>query len=246
MAADFSPRSSSGYAWEFGFQGQFRDSETGWSNYGYRFYVPELGRWVNRDPIGERGGRNNYLMAGNNATGKLDILGLITDVDLEVLEHSRNPGGQGLFGAVYNQLRTIPPITIDSTRVGLVDGGASVGLLSELEKKACVCRTFEVDEVVFGVQTDHLWSIGRVNVKIVGTFTSTRKEGIDKWSFSGTFEPQNDSFDFEPLFDGRGTAAEIVNTAGWVAEKAGVFGTFEILFTGPVSVNWTRYLNCDE
>ena len=246
MAADFSPRSFSSYAWDFGFQGQFRDGETGWSNYGCRFYVPLLGRWINRDPIGERGGWNNYLMAGNNATGKLDILGLITDVDLEVLEHSRNPGGQGLLGAVYNQLRTIPPITIDSNRVGLVDGGASVGLLSELEKKACVCKTFEVDEVVFGVQTDHLWSIGRVNVKIVGTFTSTRKDGIDKWSFSGTFEPQNDSFDFEPLFDGRGTAAEIVNTAGWVAEKAGVFGTFEILFTGPVPVSWTRYRNCDE
>ncbi|MCB1089396.1 MAG: hypothetical protein KDM63_20325, partial [Verrucomicrobiae bacterium] len=31
--------------------GQFRDEETGWSNYGYRFYVPELGRWINRDPI---------------------------------------------------------------------------------------------------------------------------------------------------------------------------------------------------
>jgi RHS repeat-associated protein len=51
MAADFSPRSTSSYAWDFGFQGQFRDVETGWYNYGYRFYVPLLGRWINRDPI---------------------------------------------------------------------------------------------------------------------------------------------------------------------------------------------------
>jgi len=51
MAVDFSPRSTSSYAWDFGFQGQFRDAETGWYNYGYRFYVPMIGRWINRDPI---------------------------------------------------------------------------------------------------------------------------------------------------------------------------------------------------
>jgi len=58
MAADFTSRSSSLYDWDFGFQGQFRDAETGWYNYGYRYYVPELGRWINRDPIGEAGGVN--------------------------------------------------------------------------------------------------------------------------------------------------------------------------------------------
>jgi RHS repeat-associated protein len=55
MSADFSLRATSNYAWEFGFQGQFRDAETGWLNYGYRFYVPLLGRWLSRDPIGEFG-----------------------------------------------------------------------------------------------------------------------------------------------------------------------------------------------
>ena len=28
----------------------------------YRYYSPELGRWINRDPIGERGGANLYGM----------------------------------------------------------------------------------------------------------------------------------------------------------------------------------------
>ena len=76
MAADFSPRSSSGYAWDFGFQGQFRDVETGWYNYGYRFYVPELGRWINRDPIGELGWGNVYSFIRNDTQNKSDYLGL--------------------------------------------------------------------------------------------------------------------------------------------------------------------------
>jgi len=29
-------------------------------NLGHRFYNPGMGRWVNRDPIGERGGYNVY------------------------------------------------------------------------------------------------------------------------------------------------------------------------------------------
>ena len=28
--------------------------------YGYRYYSPDLGRWINRDPIRERGGINVY------------------------------------------------------------------------------------------------------------------------------------------------------------------------------------------
>ena len=76
MAADFSPRSTSLFAWYFGFQGQFRDAETGWSNYGYRFYVPLLGRWINRDPIAETGGLNLFALAGNHPNQSVDFLGL--------------------------------------------------------------------------------------------------------------------------------------------------------------------------
>ncbi len=43
---------------------------------GYRFYNPELGRWVNRDPIEERGGLNVYAFVGNDVARKFDRLGL--------------------------------------------------------------------------------------------------------------------------------------------------------------------------
>jgi len=75
MAADFSPRSTSSYAWDFGFQGQFPDSETGWSNYGFRFYAPLLGRWISRDPIGERGGAHLYGFVSNSPVNFADFLG---------------------------------------------------------------------------------------------------------------------------------------------------------------------------
>lgn len=42
-----------------------------------RYYNPESGRWVNRDPIEEAGGGNLYGFVGNDAVNRWDLLGLI-------------------------------------------------------------------------------------------------------------------------------------------------------------------------
>jgi RHS repeat-associated protein len=44
--------------------------------YGFRYYNPQTGRWLCRDPIGERGGMNLYGMVGNNTVNFWDYLGL--------------------------------------------------------------------------------------------------------------------------------------------------------------------------
>jgi len=44
--------------------------------YGFREYDPKTGRWMSRDPIGERGGANLYGFAGNDGIGRWDWLGL--------------------------------------------------------------------------------------------------------------------------------------------------------------------------
>jgi len=44
--------------------------------YGYRFYAPNLQRWPNQDPIGERGGLNLYTYVGNDPLDRVDPLGL--------------------------------------------------------------------------------------------------------------------------------------------------------------------------
>jgi RHS repeat-associated protein len=48
--------------------------------YGFRYYVPELGRWVNRDPIEEVGGDNLYGFVGNAGVNRTDYLGLRDDI----------------------------------------------------------------------------------------------------------------------------------------------------------------------
>jgi len=44
--------------------------------YGFRYYQPETGRWLSRDPIGERGGVNLYTLVRNRPTNRVDFLGL--------------------------------------------------------------------------------------------------------------------------------------------------------------------------
>lgn len=41
----------------------------------YRYYSPELGRWLSRDPVGEEGGMNLYMMVGNSPLIFIDYLG---------------------------------------------------------------------------------------------------------------------------------------------------------------------------
>ena len=44
--------------------------------YGYRWYSPEGGRWISRDPIGEEGGENLYEFVKNDGLNRLDVFGL--------------------------------------------------------------------------------------------------------------------------------------------------------------------------
>jgi RHS repeat-associated protein len=60
----------------FGFSTKYRDEEMGMLYYGFRYYNPETGRWLSRDPIGERGGENLYALVGNNPVFWIDGLGL--------------------------------------------------------------------------------------------------------------------------------------------------------------------------
>ena len=64
--------------------------QSGMYYYGFRFYDPHLQRWPNRDPIGEAGGINLYLMAYNDPLSWVDPFGLA--VYLET--HPVPPSGQ--------------------------------------------------------------------------------------------------------------------------------------------------------
>jgi RHS repeat-associated protein len=46
--------------------------------YGFREYAPQLGRWLSRDPIGERGGANLFAFVSNDPQSKVDSDGRLT------------------------------------------------------------------------------------------------------------------------------------------------------------------------
>ncbi|VWC04506.1 YD repeat-containing protein [Burkholderia lata] len=58
------------------FQGQYHDSESGLHYNRYRYYDPEVGRFVSKDPIGYSGGINIYGYVAGNPTGNIDPVGL--------------------------------------------------------------------------------------------------------------------------------------------------------------------------
>jgi len=52
------------------------DATTDFLLYEYRLLRTDIGKWLSRDPIGERGELNLYVFVGNNAAAKYDKLGL--------------------------------------------------------------------------------------------------------------------------------------------------------------------------
>ncbi|MGI6496911.1 MAG: RHS repeat domain-containing protein [Kiritimatiellia bacterium] len=60
------------------FSTKYYDAEIGLYYYGYRFYAPELMRWLSRDPVEEEGGKNLYAFCLNRPINTIDLLGLDT------------------------------------------------------------------------------------------------------------------------------------------------------------------------
>jgi RHS repeat-associated protein len=80
------------YTNPFWFSSQAYDPDTGFLQYLYRVYVPELQRWPNQDPIGESGGNNLYRFVHNSPINRTDPLGLFV---------SANPDDAARLGDVY-------------------------------------------------------------------------------------------------------------------------------------------------
>ena len=60
----------------YAFQGREIDWETGLYYFRARWYDPETGRWLSKDPLGIAGGLNLYEAFGNNAVNFIDPMGL--------------------------------------------------------------------------------------------------------------------------------------------------------------------------
>lgn len=69
------------------FSSKVVDDETDYAYYGYRYLNSNAGRWLNRDPIGEKGGRNLYGFVANDPVSNWDGYGL--EVTFSLIEDRR-------------------------------------------------------------------------------------------------------------------------------------------------------------
>lgn len=101
-----------GMVFTYKFSTKPQDDLSGLYYYGYRFYQPNIGRWINRDPSKENGGINLYGFVGCSINN-WDILGLDTCTDLP--EYSEESGigpiqKMGLKFRVYGKQSFSPQI----------------------------------------------------------------------------------------------------------------------------------------
>jgi len=101
----------------FRFSTKYLDAETGLYYYGFRYYSAEIGRWISRDPIGERGGINIYGFAGNVPTVNIDPLGLDWGIRIK--------GGIRIVIGVVGEGLGIAGMGIGATSEGATIGASS-------------------------------------------------------------------------------------------------------------------------
>lgn len=80
---------------------KFADDEPCLDYYGYRYYKPSLGRWLSRDPVGERGGLNLHCLLWNDPVNFVDVLGLV-DWRSQGTSHVTDMGTMGSAGNVQS------------------------------------------------------------------------------------------------------------------------------------------------
>ena len=95
----------------FRFSTKYTDTESGLVYYGFRYYSPSLGRFLNRDPIEELGGSNLYAFVENDPVNGWDYLGLDDELLCDPADYSAglcDDDGKGIAVLdevvfVYNQ-----------------------------------------------------------------------------------------------------------------------------------------------
>ena len=197
---------------------------TGLSEYQFRKYSHVQGRWLKRDPIGERGGANIYLGMQNASANNLDYLGMddIRVEDGKVIHMPENFFGWDLtdkateLGVVVDDIvyfydeYDLPPMPLDSLE--------DYGYFHDIEKLLAKLRK-DIDD-----KEDNMWNGGR--------------SSSDYWDLRVTCKECYESgvgFSGESVAEKRCRDA-IAQRAAKEVLKAQVFGTAEGVLAGLLGI----------
>jgi len=145
------------------FSSKEMDPRTGQYYYGYRYYAPNLQRWLNQDPIGERGGINLYQFVGNDPINFVDPYGLLglSDFNPALLANGQAWWQLGLNTGIVSEVEPKPFDPLDTAALendgpleddplgyallggaaGLLDDAAGAGVKATTCPKAVIGRT---------------------------------------------------------------------------------------------------------
>lgn len=142
------------------FSTKYQDDESGLVYYGRRFYSPDLGRWPNRDPLGEPGFE---LLRGKQAlasAGEPNRYLFVKNNPLQNIE----PDGLDLITITYTNGTTVTYGTFSSPNMGQLMGALTnaAGSISGITIKGHACCTIQS----FG---DDLITMDSTGTKILGT-----------------------------------------------------------------------------
>ncbi|MBK8271416.1 MAG: hypothetical protein IPK83_25090 [Planctomycetes bacterium] len=192
--------------------------ERGLYYYGYRYYSPRLGRWVNRDPIEEVGG---FLLQGfvkNRPNGNYDALGLSSFIEWAFWG---NVHEADLAGALIGRYMLGNGQTFQMTEAEMheaavfVDLGSHKGLLDAID---AACKAGQKSLSISSNYTGFAQTNGTLNgfqIKYSGIVKIKQcKDCTCGWEFKGTMSFY-DVFDFDLGGD------KARSKYGWVATTVG-------------------------
>lgn len=146
----------------FGFSTKLRDGETSLVYYGCRYYNPQMGRWIGRDPMAENGGHDLYGFCNNNAITKYDPSGKMVEDPLEA----------GAIGA----------------GVDAEGASAAEGVLAQAEETVAQAEITSEVEVEVGLELTETGQGGRMTT-IIGRMKDLEQfaddPSVDTWAKSG-------------------------------------------------------------
>ena len=83
------------------------DSTLGFLDFGYRQYMPSIGRWLTRDPMGEVAGANLYAYVGNNPISNNDPLGLCEKNHCEAIYQECMRGADNILHDALDRVKSL-------------------------------------------------------------------------------------------------------------------------------------------